>query len=54
MGKNANWLAAYTIYTGVILQVQLDKGPALIKYLDIIHWGYWEYFGKVGFSIIMF
>lgn len=38
----ANWLSAYTVYIGVVLQVQPEHGPALAKYLDLIHRAYRE------------
>lgn len=40
-----NWLTAYTIYMGVVLQVQPARGPVLVKYLDLIHRAYKEYAG---------
>ncbi|XP_053112579.1 formin-F-like isoform X2 [Hemicordylus capensis] len=32
-----NWLSGFTIYMGVIVQAQPARGPALLKYMDIIH-----------------
>ncbi|KAL8212509.1 UNVERIFIED_CONTAM: hypothetical protein K2H54_049418 [Gekko kuhli] len=40
-----NWLSAYTIYMGVILQAYPGQGSALVKYQDLIHRTYSEYSG---------
>ncbi|XP_053169074.1 protein diaphanous homolog 1-like isoform X1 [Hemicordylus capensis] len=32
-----NWLSGFTIYMGVIVQAQPARGPALLKYMDMIH-----------------
>ncbi|KAL8221258.1 UNVERIFIED_CONTAM: hypothetical protein K2H54_062537 [Gekko kuhli] len=40
-----NWLSAYAVYTGVVLQAYPDWGALLIKYLDLIHRAYKEYAG---------
>lgn len=37
-----NWLMVYTIYMGVVMQVDPGK-PVLVKYLDLIHRAYKEY-----------
>ncbi|XP_053152458.1 uncharacterized protein LOC128345096 [Hemicordylus capensis] len=42
----ANWLSGYTVYMGVMLQVHTSKGPALVKYMDIIHRGYMDFMGN--------
>lgn len=51
--NSANWLLTYTMYMGVVLQVPLEWGPALVKYQGLIHrvWrGYsgaaWLRYGK--------
>lgn len=47
-----SWLTGFNIYIGVIIQAQLWKVSALIKYLDIIQIGaivlYW---GLLGFVV---
>ncbi|KAL8172610.1 UNVERIFIED_CONTAM: hypothetical protein K2H54_002906 [Gekko kuhli] len=40
-----NWLLAYTIYMGVVLQAYPDRGSALVEYQDLIHRAYKEYSG---------
>ncbi|KAL8221675.1 UNVERIFIED_CONTAM: hypothetical protein K2H54_074308 [Gekko kuhli] len=40
-----NWLSAYTIYMGVLLQAYPGQGSALVKYQDLIHRAYREYLG---------
>lgn len=35
----ANWLMAYFIYMGVVLQ-QIDMGTALVKYLEVVYQAY--------------
>lgn len=40
-----NWLAAYTTYMWVTFQVEPERGPFLIKYLNLLHRVYWEYTG---------
>lgn len=43
----ANWLLVYTIYMGMVLQVQPEWGLALAQYLDLIHWAYRKYAGAI-------
>ncbi|KAL8185445.1 UNVERIFIED_CONTAM: hypothetical protein K2H54_051914 [Gekko kuhli] len=40
-----NWLSAYTIYMGVVMQVHRGHSSELVKYLDLIHRAYKEYSG---------
>ncbi|KAL8221088.1 UNVERIFIED_CONTAM: hypothetical protein K2H54_058770 [Gekko kuhli] len=40
-----NWLSAYTVYMGVVLQAYSDRGARLVEYLNLIHRTYKAYAG---------
>ncbi|KAL8178356.1 UNVERIFIED_CONTAM: hypothetical protein K2H54_043003 [Gekko kuhli] len=42
--KNFNWLSAYTIYMGMVLQAYPGQGSALMKYQDLIHRAAWLHY----------
>lgn len=42
-----NWVSGFTIYLVVVMQAQLWRNPAMVKYFDMVHHAYNSFVGSV-------